>query len=42
MRDRSRSIAPLAPAEDALFIDTSTLSITEVVDQMMAVIAARL
>jgi CMP/dCMP kinase len=42
MRDRSRSIAPLVSAKDALFIDTSTLSITEVVDQMMAVIAARL
>ncbi|MDN5941733.1 MAG: (d)CMP kinase [Nitrospira sp.] len=41
-RDRSRSIAPLVPAEDARFIDTSTLSITEVVDQMMAVIAAKL
>lgn len=41
-RDRSRSIAPLVPAEDARFIDTSTLSIAEVVDQMMAVIAARL
>jgi cytidylate kinase len=32
----------LVPAEDAQFIDTSTLSITEVVDQMMAVIAAKL
>jgi len=41
-RDRSRSIAPLVPAEDARFIDTSTLSVEEVVDQMMAVIAARL
>ena len=41
-RDRSRSIAPLVPPEDARFIDTSTLSIAEVVDQMMAVIAARL
>ena len=41
-RDRSRSIAPLTPAEDARFIDTSTLSIAEVVDQMMVVIAARL
>jgi CMP/dCMP kinase len=41
-RDRSRLIAPLVPAEDAQFIDTSTLSITEVVDQMMAVIAAKL
>jgi cytidylate kinase len=41
-RDRSRSIAPLTPAEDARCIDTSTLSIAEVVDQMMVVIAARL
>jgi cytidylate kinase len=41
-RDRSRSIAPLAPAEDAQFIDTSNLSATDVVDQMMAVIATRL
>jgi cytidylate kinase len=41
-RDRSRSIAPLVPAEDARFIDTSTLSVSEVVDQMMVVIAARL
>jgi cytidylate kinase len=41
-RDRSRSIAPLVPAEDARFIDTSVLSVAEVVDQMMAVIAARL
>ena len=41
-RDRSRSIAPLAPAEDARHIDTSNLSATEVVDQMMAVIAAKL
>ena len=41
-RDRSRSIAPLVPAEDARFIDTSTLSIAEVVDQMLVVIAARL
>ena len=41
-RDRSRSIAPLVPAEDARFIDTSTLSVAEVVDQMMVVIAARL
>jgi cytidylate kinase len=41
-RDRSRSIAPLAPAEDARFIDTSNLSPADVVDQMMAVIATRL
>jgi CMP/dCMP kinase len=41
-RDRSRSIAPLIPAEDARLIDTSTLSIAEVVDQMMAAIATKL
>jgi cytidylate kinase len=41
-RDRSRAIAPLVPAEDARHIDTSNLSATEVVDQMMAVIAAKL
>jgi cytidylate kinase len=41
-RDRSRSIAPLAPAEDARFIDTSNLSPADVVDKMMAVIATRL
>jgi cytidylate kinase len=41
-RDRSRSIAPLVPAEDARFIDTSNLSAVDVVDQMMAVISAKL
>lgn len=41
-RDRSRAVAPLVPAEDAQHIDTSNLSATEVVDQMMAVIAAKL
>ena len=41
-RDRSRAIAPLVPAEDARHIDTSNLSATEVVDQMMTVIAAKL
>lgn len=41
-RDRGRAIAPLVRAEDAQVIDTSVLSPTEVVDQMMAVIAAKL
>ncbi|MCG3777994.1 MAG: Cytidylate kinase [Nitrospira sp.] len=41
-RDRSRAISPLVPAEDARSIDTSNLSATEVVDQMMAVIAEKL
>jgi cytidylate kinase len=41
-RDRSRAIAPLVPAEDAQHIDTSNLSAADVVEQMMAVIAAKL
>lgn len=41
-RDRSRVVAPLVPAEDAHHIDTSMLSAAEVVDRMMAVIAAKL
>ncbi len=41
-RDRSRSIAPLVPAEDARFIETSNLSAADVVDQLMAVITAKL
>ena len=41
-RDRSRTLAPLIPASDALVIDTSTLSVEEVVDRMLKVIATRL
>jgi len=41
-RDRSRAVAPLVPAEDAHHIDTSMLSAGEVVDRMMAVVAAKL
>lgn len=41
-RDRSRAVAPLVPAEDAHHIDTSALSAEEVVDRMMAVVAAKL
>jgi cytidylate kinase len=41
-RDRSRAVAPLIPAEDAHHIDTSRLSAEEVVDQMMAVLTAKL
>lgn len=33
-QDSSRQIAPLKPAEDAIIIDTSNLSITEVVENM--------
>lgn len=35
LRDQTRSISPLVPAKDALIIDTSTLSINEVVALMM-------
>lgn len=41
-RDRSRSMAPLVAAEDALHIDTSRLSAEEVVNQMLAVVTAKL
>ena len=33
--DRKRELAPLKPADDAVIIDTTHLSIQEVVDQMM-------
>ncbi|MEX8518525.1 MAG: bifunctional 3-phosphoshikimate 1-carboxyvinyltransferase/cytidylate kinase [Leptothrix sp. (in: b-proteobacteria)] len=35
-RDRNREIAPLKPAEDALLLDNSQLSIEESVDQVLA------
>ena len=41
-RDRSRAVAPLAPADDAHHIDTSTLSAEDVVNQMLAVVTAKL
>ena len=34
-RDKSRSVAPLVPAEDALLLDNSHLSIEESVDQVL-------
>lgn len=34
-RDTNRSVAPLVPADDALFVDSTNLSITEVVDQIL-------
>jgi len=33
--DRTRSLAPLVPAEDAVLIDTTELSVDEVVERMM-------
>ena len=37
-RDRNREIAPLKPADDALLLDSTTLSIGEVIDQALAYI----
>lgn len=41
LRDQSRSIAPLRPAEDAVIIDSSELSINEVLDLIKAMIEER-
>ncbi len=38
LRDQSRSIAPLRPAEDAVIIDSSELSIDEVFDKIVSLI----
>jgi len=34
-RDSSRSVAPLKPAQDALVLDNSTLTIEQAVNQVM-------
>ncbi len=41
-RDRSRAIAPMKPAADAIVVDTTALGIDEVVNQLAAVVRARL
>ena len=41
-RDMGRADAPLRPAEDAVMLDTSALSIEEAVAQAVAVVATRL
>ena len=41
-RDSSRAIAPLRRAEDAVEVDTDGLSIEEVIDRVMELLAARL
>ncbi len=38
LRDQSRSVAPLRPAEDAVIIDSSELSIDEVFNKILALI----
>jgi len=39
-RDRNRAVAPLVPAADARLIDTSSLQIEDVVERMLAAVAA--
>ena len=41
-QDRTREVAPLLPAPDAERIDTSALTIAQVIERMMAVISSRL
>ncbi|WP_099612137.1 (d)CMP kinase [Vibrio fujianensis] len=41
-RDRNRSVAPLRPAEDALLLDSTTLSIDQVVEQALQYIESKL
>lgn len=40
-RDRTRSLSPLQPASDAIVIDTSTLSVDEVIEKLMTVISSK-
>ncbi len=41
-RDRTRAVAPLLPAKDAVTVDSTALSITEVLDLVLKVVAQRL
>lgn len=41
-RDANRSVAPLKPAEDAIVLDTSTMSANEVYQSVMRLLAERL
>lgn len=40
-RDRNRAVAPLVPAKDALLLDSTNLSIDEVIEQALAYIASK-
>lgn len=40
-RDRARAHSPLRQAEDAVYLDTSTLSLVEVEDEILRVVRAR-
>lgn len=41
-RDRSRAVAPLAPADDAVQLDTTGLSVEEVVQRVLTLLQKRL
>ena len=41
-RDQNRKVAPLVPAEDALIIDSTELSIDEVVNKMLSYVNEKL
>jgi len=41
-RDAQRAVAPMVPAEDAVMVDSSKLSIDEVVSQLETVVRSRL
>ncbi|MFD0965608.1 (d)CMP kinase [Seminibacterium arietis] len=41
-RDRNRTLAPLKPAEDALLLDSTTMSIDEVITQALSYIKGKL
>ena len=41
-RDRNRSTAPMKPAEDAVIVDTSYLSIQDVIDEVVPLVEAKL
>ncbi|MDR0953570.1 MAG: (d)CMP kinase, partial [Elusimicrobiota bacterium] len=38
-RDSSRAVAPLKPAKDAVIIDTSSLNLEEVINQVLEIVA---
>ncbi|MEW6324922.1 MAG: (d)CMP kinase, partial [Nitrospirota bacterium] len=40
-RDRRRAVAPLRAADDAVRIDTTSLTLEQVVDKMMAILESR-
>ena len=42
LRDRNRAVAPLKPAEDAFLLDSTTLSIDEVIYQALSYIQQRI